>query len=819
MNNTDLKRALKPLAGPVLVPLVFFWRELTGLSVFAGFDFTHLILPFQQFARDALNSGTLPQWNPYLFAGFPQLAEGEGGLYYPGNFLLWLPINQSALLAWTIVLHLILTGLLMYFFLVRRGASRKSAAWLSVFYQFLPGMLLRMETVGLFEAVCLLPGLFLAFENAVTYGVEKNKRMAFIWTIFAGIILSFMFLAGSSQIAFYGMIGVFFFLCGLITMGPHPMKRTLWSVGLFLLVITISILLAAVQLIPTSEFAKHSFRVIGANYDYFRMGTWLNTPRLASLFMFPALRLPSDLLDYISSLGYIGILPAILVTTTLVRHKRHMNPILPAFILVFFGLILSFGMNFVANQDLITFPGFSMFRALGRMILPTVIGLFGLAAVGLDSLFHLSDKEKSHKPVTTGIIITVLVALILIVWATFHEGLPPLGFQFIGYGFFIIATLASLIGLIGYISTRKTAWLTGTLIAWLILHLIAFAPLKSAMTMKTSTFKNAITQLQLPEEINPDDGNRPMRVLVASEDDIWDPLMESLAEKPFSSPDFLPLPAVGNELALANIGVLNGYTPLVTFRWYTVMHEYAAGGLNQVEEASNRLRMLLSLSCCDAVITPETFTGGDDLTELDHDLNLAYPVGWHALNTPGTVEYIGFPSTVAAWEASDWEWFKHWIVQEGFNPGEIVCVELRDDYPLPDGMEWNRLELPEDGIEEQEFPTWATMEFPDSEVPEILYTDIQPGIINLRVNSDEPRWMVIRESWMPGWHARIDGNEVPVACADYLFMGIPIPEGEHTIELIYLTPGLLDGALVSGISWAILLIVLVSLFLVRKKKT
>lgn len=155
-----LRSELKYIQWPLFLPVLFFLSEIHGFTVFAGFDFTHLILPFHDFARQCINRGVLPEWNPYLFAGFPQLAEGEGGFFYPGNLMMWLPGDQSVWLSRTIILHFVLTGGLMYAFLRRRGASRAASAWMAMFYEFLPGLLLRTESVGLFEAASWLPGFF-----------------------------------------------------------------------------------------------------------------------------------------------------------------------------------------------------------------------------------------------------------------------------------------------------------------------------------------------------------------------------------------------------------------------------------------------------------------------------------------------------------------------------------------------------------------------------------------------------------------------------------------------------------------------------------
>ncbi len=818
MHKQDWKSDLKSLAGPILLPLVYFWRELTGLSVFAGFDFTHLILPFQQFARHAIQNGNLPEWNPYLFAGFPQLAEGEGGVFYPGNLLLWLPGDQSVLLSWTVVLHLILTGCLMYAFLRGRGASRPTAAWLAIFYQFLPGLILRAETVGLFQAVAWLPGLYWAMERAVLEGAITRALGWLKWVMLASAFVAFMLLAGSSQIAFYGLLGGFFYLGGLVLLGGNIKRLIGWGILTLLTIVVLAAVLSAVQTVPTSQFSQLSYRLQDAGFGYYRIGTWLNFPRLASLFLFPAVTQPDQILDYVTSLGYIGLLPCVLVGITLTLHKKYMNPILAPFMLVFFGVLLAFGLNIAINEDLITFPGFSMFRALGRMILPTIVAFIALAAVGLDRLYDLRLDSSRIPEIRAGIVSTIIVVLILNLWYLYYEQFPTTGFVIIAFTAQAVALVVIGIGLIGFLKTKNTRWLTGLLAAWLILQLASTVPLLSAVTVTSSSFNDARTSFSLGDAVVTDDQGRPSRVLVAIENEVWDPLLERLLRYPTRSGDSLPIPAFGNELSMGSIGILNGYTPLVTERWYEIAHDYAASGLarGDLTEASGRLRATLSVLTTDALVCPGYFTGGDDFDELDADLTGIFPDDWHVLNVPDPAPYVSIPTYVEAWNNSDWEWFKHWIVHDQFTPGDTSCVEIDEDGVIPELMAWGDVVSPawefDPGL-----PAWAGYQLPPDSNPEILDVERSmdgQGRISIRAVCDVPYWIVVRESAMPGWTASVDGTPAPVYTADYLFMAVPVEGGEHTVELSYRTPGLVEGMNVSIFGWVIwVLLLLISVLL------
>jgi uncharacterized membrane protein YfhO len=54
--------------------------------------------------------------------------------------------------------------------------------------------------------------------------------------------------------------------------------------------------------------------------------------------------------------------------------------------------------------------------------------------------------------------------------------------------------------------------------------------------------------------------------------------------------------------------------------------------------------------------------------------------------------------------------------------------------------------------------------------------------------------LVVSQSDMPGWHARIDGAPAPIYRAYGVIQALVVPPGEHAIELEYAPDGLVTGA-------------------------
>ena len=54
-----------------------------------------------------------------------------------------------------------------------------------------------------------------------------------------------------------------------------------------------------------------------------------------------------------------------------------------------------------------------------------------------------------------------------------------------------------------------------------------------------------------------------------------------------------------------------------------------------------------------------------------------------------------------------------------------------------------------------------------------------------RVAMARPGWLLLRETWQPGWRVRVDGREASVRRAQMCLMAAPVPAGAHRVEFFY----------------------------------
>jgi hypothetical protein len=90
----------------------------------------------------------------------------------------------------------------------------------------------------------------------------------------------------------------------------------------------------------------------------------------------------------------------------------------------------------------------------------------------------------------------------------------------------------------------------------------------------------------------------------------------------------------------------------------------------------------------------------------------------------------------------------------------------------------------------------------DSAVPagldSVRITGYQPERVDVLVTAASPGVLVLRDTYYPGWEARLDGVRVPIMRADGLFRAVEVPEGTHTVVFQFRPRGLVAGTWVAA---------------------
>jgi len=67
------------------------------------------------------------------------------------------------------------------------------------------------------------------------------------------------------------------------------------------------------------------------------------------------------------------------------------------------------------------------------------------------------------------------------------------------------------------------------------------------------------------------------------------------------------------------------------------------------------------------------------------------------------------------------------------------------------------------------------------------------------VETDSPSasWLILNDTWYPGWRAQVNGEETPIYRANGAFRGVPVPAGRSVVEFAYRNNLFLLGGAIS----------------------
>jgi hypothetical protein len=88
----------------------------------------------------------------------------------------------------------------------------------------------------------------------------------------------------------------------------------------------------------------------------------------------------------------------------------------------------------------------------------------------------------------------------------------------------------------------------------------------------------------------------------------------------------------------------------------------------------------------------------------------------------------------------------------------------------------------------------------DSTAESARVTTYEPDRMAIATQTTAPGLLVVSEIYESGWRAYVDGAEVEILPTDHALRGIPIPSGEHTVEMRYDPLSLRLGLWISGIA-------------------
>ncbi len=204
-------------------------------------------------------TGSIPEWNPYLFGGLPFIGAMHGDIFYPTAWLRWfLPTDVAMNLGFAV--HILLAGVLTYAFLRALRLPWTAAVVGGLAYE-LTGMVASLVNPGhdgkMFVAA-LAPLAFLALLRAI-----RDQRVSW-YGVFA-LVVGLALLSPHYQLTYYLLVASGLWTLYLVFWAPDRSTGAKWykSIGLATGAVALGFFISAIQAFPFLDYIQYSPRGAG----------------------------------------------------------------------------------------------------------------------------------------------------------------------------------------------------------------------------------------------------------------------------------------------------------------------------------------------------------------------------------------------------------------------------------------------------------------------------------------------------------------------------------------------------------------------------
>src|SRR2546426_1269538 len=243
----------------VLLNLIFFGDALFTDKTFFVRDVSFFHYPLKRLVTEAFTNGQWPLWNPYVQLGQPLLANPNAMALYPTQILFQILPFQIAF-DLHFVLHCLLAGIAAFHLGRTLGLSRHAAFLSAGIYNFSGITLSFVNLFNILPVVAFLPLLALVLIKTLrSYSLLKAACASLLFGIF------FLLLEPLSSLA----VALFLIplLAGIVFFSPPPRCSFVKATSLVLVIVVSGLLLASAQILPTLELMQHSGRRGGMEFD------------------------------------------------------------------------------------------------------------------------------------------------------------------------------------------------------------------------------------------------------------------------------------------------------------------------------------------------------------------------------------------------------------------------------------------------------------------------------------------------------------------------------------------------------------------------
>jgi hypothetical protein len=810
------------------ITILFFFPAIFSSGQFFFGDMSQNHYPSRKLIDGLQEGGNIPLWNPYVSGGQPLYANPSHLVFHPISLLFLILPFESAFKS-SIILQYLLCAIGMYLLSKELGFSKWAALLSSMAFTFSGFLLSLGHLYNLLGSAAWIPIFLFLFYRAI-------HRSFYYWP---GASLLFVVILMAADPFFIIITVLLSFTLILVQPFRAAPREAFRRFGQAVLIIGSAMLLSCFFLLPTLEMLSLSERGAGLSSDI--VGKWSLKPvEMLGLFV-PNIfgdpfRLPIN--EYWGAFHFKEVIPLFL--SPYMGLCVLFLAILPFFkwdrfaivfcILMIFSLFLALGANNPAlPASLWKVPFLSSFRYTSKFLLLFTFPVALLAGRGLDQLLDFQEGRDRRQDGTGRrnsllifpILVTIGLGLLygsgLFLPSFFHEilgrilylprAIPETILSSISSQFLGKVLYASGIALIGSLLIFLALYLRlkKSIVGWLFLAVVGcdlfivnggLNPIAERYFYATpSPFLKVLAENDQRHRIYRENTPKDLMLRISKgwkkEGFFWNRMA------------LLQWTALPSRLLFAfdqNVDRLEPHAP-------NILRKQAQ------QRGWLTWKKILDLSSVQYLLLFRKVQDPDLMEMMEFSSMSNHPVVLYQ-NSAAFPRFFAVPHvrTVHNEERALKE-----VLSESFRPEQEAIILAADEDPHVKGT----IKLAPRTSGKATFESVEEAEKRERSGPhdfcKIEVQEITNNNLRLMIQAEQPGFLVVSDTFYPGWICRMDDHEVPIYVTNFIHRGVAFQKGKHAVEFHFRPKIFYTGILISFVSLSAIIGCLVFLY-IRKRR-
>lgn len=741
------------------------------------------VYPRRVLVNEILQEGELPLWNKSVLTGYPMLADGQLGLFFPAS-LLFVALPLSYAYGAYAFLQVVIAGLGAWLFARRIYLSAGASLIVGLCYMFNGYLLTWLQFPHHTGATALLPWCFWAVERAC------QRRTWPAWLL-AGVVLGLPVLS-HFQLSFYIYVAVGLYV--LVRAIPSGAWRLRWNMLLgFSAAIIVALALSAVQMLPAVAMASQGQRsdlgvAVGNPDEQFTHLLRMAMPLLGGTPKDPAAVGLGPNLHQVP-LGYTSLAALLLAVVALASSRHPLSS--------FFGVLATGAFAMAVSSPLlqlfmILVPPYRQFEDHLRWFVVWGFAIAVLAGMGAQALMRIDIATNVKHIVLRNRILLGAVAIFVAIWGLNYIQLFQPGSKYGIYitlirqqqlGMFALFALLSLIA-VGLLRLRR---LRQPLSLGLVLVVMLADLLWNGGFYNSSVPRNIVQPTDDLTAALAQYDPQPAQLYPPSSQLAFLQQQDGIFRIHGGDYEVLA-PNFASAYGLEDI---RGYVSLYSERYNRLVRlidgkDYSQTGEGDISfraylTSAYENRRLLDMLNVEYIL----FAPGSQNVELYQPLELVLR------DDEGTI--YRNPNVLP----------RAWLVHQ--------TLTLDEDMQQLDALADPQFDPATTAIVGTQAPAVAPASAPEP-VPSVSYG---PNSVSIQAQVSAPAILVLSDSYDSEWQVTVDGQPAELLRTNYTFRGVWLDAGTHTVEFRYVPRMFWLGVWISAITT--LLAIIAGLWIWRRK--